>query len=232
MDFYSLEELRKNDMKRFIEMASKHYGIPTDSMNALLGDYELIPVEDSDPLGSDAVPMLLYEVAKEVDLPADVIAKFQELSVVHKPITYDDVELLKIIQKAWGNKTLIRSQLANYTRTQRIKLIKITDLSEKWERWVYLRFMENDIRYDSAGKMINPEDRILVNNLAEQVEDLYCVPNCNHTRKRIKKIREIAENDKQKIRYGAPISAVLKERGLPGTLFELWMEVFVFDMYS
>lgn len=232
MNFYTLEELRKINMDSFIQKASMHYGMSTDSMKALLEDYELDPVEASGPSGDEAVPMLMYEIAKKVDLPVEVVARLQDMDLIGNPITYDGVEFLKNFHKTWEDKFLIRSQLASFSQAQRKVLIKITELSEKWERWVYLKYLESDIKYDFSGRMMNPEDRILIKDVAELVEDIFCIPNCNNTLKRIEKIREIAYNDKRKINYRVPVSSVLKKRGLPETLFELSTEVFVFDMYS
>jgi hypothetical protein len=81
--------------------------------------------------------------------------------------------------------------------------------------------------------MINPENRIRIDDLAEQVESMFHVPNCQNTRDRIKKIRETAFNDKKKVTEArATERVVLRARNLPETELEFFTDTFVFDMYS
>lgn len=81
--------------------------------------------------------------------------------------------------------------------------------------------------------MINPEQRTFIDDLIEEVESIFGVPNCQNTRADIKKIREMAYNDRKKIKqHSATEREVLRSRGLPETGLELWQDTFVFDMYS
>ena len=93
---------------------------------------------------------------------------------------------------------MLKNQLARYSQAQREEILTRSELATKWEKWVYSRYFKNEIRYGLNGKMISPEKRIRVDKLAEQVEKIFGVPNCYNTRERIKKIREMAYNDKKR----------------------------------
>ena len=81
--------------------------------------------------------------------------------------------------------------------------------------------------------MINPENRIRISDLAEQVESMFHVPNCQNTRDRIKKIRETAFNDKKKVsETKATERSVLRSRNLPESELELFADTYVFLEYS
>ena len=67
-----------------------------------------------------------------------------------------------------------------------------------WERWVYRLYRNNIFRYDSNGAMRNPQDKMEVKKLAEQVARKFCKSNTCELEKQIIKIREKAQNDKQR----------------------------------
>ena len=71
------------------------------------------------------------------------------------------------------------------------------ELATKWEKWIYTRYFENEIRRGHGNRLIYPEKRIMVEDLAETIEEMFGVPNCENTRVRIRKIREMAYNDKK-----------------------------------
>jgi hypothetical protein len=157
----------------------------------------------------------------------------QDMCVINSPITCSDFDLLKIIKRLWGNYFFLRCQLARLSRKQRDDLIKRPELSEKWKRWVYAQFFLKDIKYGHGGRMINPEQRTFIYALAEEIESIFGVPNCQNTRDEIKKIREMAYNDRKKVKQArATKRQVLRSRGLPETELELWQDTFIFDMYS
>jgi hypothetical protein len=233
MNFMKLEELRQTNLNAFIEEASRYYEMFEESLAAILEDYDLIPKGGAGPPENDAVPMSMTEIAQKVSLPVKVVGRMQDMCIINSPITCSDFDLLKIIKRLWGNHFFLRCQLARLSQKQREDLIKRPELSEKWKRWVYAQFFFKDIKYGHGGRMINPEKRTFIYDLAEEVESIFRVPNCQNNRDEIKSIREKANNDRKKVKQcRATEREVLRSRGLPETELELWQDTFVFDMYS
>jgi len=233
MDFMRLEEIRHTSINAFIKAASRHYRIIEESLGTLLQDYDLVPKDEMGPPGSVPVPLSMTEIAQKVGLPIKVVGRVQDLGVLNRPITCSDFEFLKSLRKLWGNHFILRCQLARLSQEQREDLIMRPELSEKWKRWVYAKFFFKDIKYGHGGRMINPDQRTFIYALTEEVESIFGVPNCQNTRDELKKIREMAYNDRKKTKQlRATEREVLKSRGLPETELELWQDTFMFDMYS
>jgi hypothetical protein len=228
-----LEELRQTNINAFVREASRYYGIREMSLLFMLDDYDLIPKGSAGPQDDDPVPLNMTEIAQKVGLPVKVVGRMQDMCVINRPITCSDFDLLKSIKRVWGNHFFLRCQLARLSKKQREELIKRPELSEKWRRWAYARFFLKDIRYGHGGRMINPEQRTFIDAMAEDIESIFGVPNCQNTRDELKKIREMAYNDRKKVKQCvATENEVLKSRGLPGNRQKLWEDTFVFDMYS
>lgn len=233
MNFMKLEELRQTNINKFIREASRHYRMSEMSLGVMLDDFDLTPKGEAGPPGSDAVPLSMTEIAGKVNLPLEVVGRLQNIGVIERPITCSDFDFLKSLRKVWGNHFFLRKQLARLSKKQREELIKRPELACKWERWLYSKYFFNEIKRGYGGKMINPERRIPVEETLETIEEMFKVPNCENTRIRYLKIRDMANNDRKKVTQGcATESQVLKSRGLPATELELWQDTFVFDMYS
>ncbi|MDG5469962.1 hypothetical protein P9J64_16715 [Deltaproteobacteria bacterium IMCC39524] len=233
MNFNELEELRQTNNKAFKKVASRRYGMEERALNALLDDYELEPKGSDGPPGHDAVALTMSEIAFKLDLPVKVVGRLQNIGEIGRPITCNDFENLKFFAKIWGNHFFLRCQISKLSQKQREELIKRPELSSKWERWIYSKYFFNKIEYGHGGRMINPERRILINEIAEDIESIYRVPNCKNTRDHILKIRQMANNDRKKVGQGrATERSVLKARSLPESEFELFKDTYVFTEYS
>lgn len=226
MDFNELEELRQLSPNKFIQTASNHYKIRPSAFKALLDDYDLFPKDAFGPPGDAPVDLSMREIAERVALPIKVVGRLQDMGVIGSPITCDDFDFLKFFRITWGNVFLLRSQLARFSQKQREELISRPELAEKWQRWVYSRYFFNEIEYNDDRRMLNPGARIRVSSLAEDLESLFYVPNCQNTRETILKIREIANNDRKKVMKGASEKDVLRERKLPDTELDLFIDTF------
>lgn len=233
MDYKQLEELRQTSQKTFFEAASKLYDIEEECLIAFLEDYEVEPRGSQGPSGDEAVPFSMREIAAKVNLKVKVVGRLQDLGIISSPITCDDFEFLKSYRKTWGVHFFLRNQIAKLSQSQREDLLKRPELSNKWERWTYDKYFSNKIEYGHGGRMITPERRILIEELAEDIESMFRVPNCKNTRDRIEKIREIANNDRKKVSQGkATERSVLKSRNLPESELELFADSYVFLEYS
>ena len=233
-DFTELEELRHLSPPRFIEEAAAHYGISPTALAAFIDDYDIQPKGGWGPDDSEPLSMSMTEIAKLVDLPVKVLGRLQDTGVIHRPIDCGDFEFLKTLRKIWGNAFLLRCQLANFSGPRRKDLILRPGLTSKWERWVYGRFFFNPLYYDHNGNMVNPKDRIRIEDVADYVQYRFGVPKCANTLDRILKIRRDSNNDKKRIRAKTITNKdVLKNRSIPDTFFELEIELFGDDvMYS
>jgi hypothetical protein len=233
MDFMKLEELRQTNINEFVREASRYYGMSEMSLRAMLDNFDLIPKGEAGPPDSDAVPMSMTEIAMKVKLPLKAVGLLQNLGVIDRPITCVNFDFLKDLEKVWGKNPFLRMQLAKFSKKQREELIKRPELVKKWERWLYSRYYSNEINYGHGGRMVNPEQRIIMEETLEMIEKIFGVPNCENTRIRYLEIRQMAYNDRKKIKQGrATERQVLRSRGLPETELELWQDTFVFDMYS
>ena len=233
MDYKQLEELRQTSNRDFLREASKHYGVEEKCLLAFLEDYDIEPKNSQGPSDDEAVPFSMREIAAKVGLKVGVVGRLQDLEIISSPITCGDFELLKSYAKTWANSFLLRSQLARFSQKQREEFIKRPEFCNKWERWIYSRYFFNEIEYGHGNRMINPENRIRISDLAEQVESMFHVPNCQNTRDRIKKIRETAFNDKKKVsETKATERSVLRSRNLPESELELFADTYVFLEYS
>ncbi len=233
MDDNKLEEIRQVNQKAFLEAASKHYEVEEKGLLAFLEDYDIVPKGSQGPAGQEPVPLMMRVIAERVKLPIKVVGRLQDIGVIGTPITCDDFEFLKSYEKTWSNHFLLRSQLAKFSQRQREEIIKRPELGNKWERWVYAKYFFNKFEYGHGNRMINPESRIRIESLAEEIESMFHVPNCQNTRDRIRKIREMAFNDKKKVLKAKETErSVLRARNLPETEFDFFTDTYVFDMYS
>jgi len=106
-------------------------------------------------------------------------------------------------------------------------------LCEQWEMWIYEKTFFSTKECGLDGKWATPNCRNHIDELAEDVESTYHVRNCDSTRERIQDIIEMANNDRRIVNeLGVAERTVLKNRGLPETEFDFFVETFKFDMYS
>ena len=213
-DFLRLEETRQLSQSGFIKAAAKKFGFEESALAALMEHYDLEP-RGLCPAAWEAVDSSMREIARVADLPVKVVGRLQDMKVIGSPITCGDLDFLHQYRMTWRNAFLMKCQLADYSRKQRAELLTRPEFTTKWEKWVYSRYIFTDIGYGRGNRMIRPEKRIRIDQLLEQVQDMFNVPDCFNTRQRILKIRQIAQNDKKKISAGAstPIG-FLEKRGV------------------
>lgn len=226
IDLYKLEEIRNLTPSRFAMLAAEKYGIDQAPFARFLEDYDAVPKGSLWPEEDLPVEASMTEIAREADLPIKVVGRLQDLGVIGRPILYSDLFFLKTYRKVWANIFLLRCQMAGFSRSQREDLVKRPTLVSKWERWAYARSFFNQIDYDRHGRMLNPKDRIFIEDMAEQIQELFGVPKCETTLKRLAKIKEYANNDKKRVSKGAITKKeVLANRSIPETYFDLEIEL-------
>lgn len=228
-----IDNLRSTSPESFIEIASSFYGMTKESLTKFLGYYRVEPKTSEEPLDNDTVILSLREIAEYVDLPVKVVGRLQDIKIIGSPITVEDMLFMQAYRKSWGNTFLMKCQLANLSIKQREELMVRPELSSKWERWVYSRYLYNEIEYGAEGLMLTPHNRIIIDRIADDIENLFHVPKTQKVLKRIKKIREMAYNDRKKIGIDPYCEKeILMRRTKFNNRVDLETESYVFDMYS
>jgi hypothetical protein len=97
---------------------------------------------------------------------------------------------------------------------------------------VYAEVFFGGTTYVHNGIIIPYQWYSSVDDLAEEVERLFHVPNSENVCQLIMKIWQMAKADRGKVYQGSTEREVLRARGLPETELELFADTFVFDMYS
>ena len=216
MDFEQMEELRSLQPNKFLQAVEKNYGIKPEVMKNLLEDYELFPRGSMGPCDDDPAPYSIKEIAEKVGLTQDVIYRLQDDFVISETPTYRDLDILERIRRIWGKAFFLKKQIAKLSKQQREDLITRPELATKWEKWVYSIYLKNEIAFGIGGRMIDPRQRIKVEYLAQTIESMFGIPNCYNLRQRIKKIREVAYNDKKKVKSrSTTVESLCISRGVP-----------------
>jgi hypothetical protein len=198
-----------------------------------IDDLNTIPSNAVITKSSDRVDLTLREIAKSVDLPIGVVGRLQDLKVIGSPVTNEDMIFMKKYRKTWVNFFLLKNQLAKLSKKQRNDILIRPELATKWERWVYSRFLYNEIEYGPNGEMLTPQNMIKIVAIADEVNSIFNVPKTKNVLERIRKIREMAYNDKKKInRDPQSEMEILMRRARVRDRVNLEAEFFVFDMYS
>lgn len=184
--------------KRFKEQIVERFGIDPNVLTKLLQEFMLVPREDCVPQDDDAVPGTMTDIARYLNLPVRVVGRLQDIGVISRPMTYADLGFMEKIRQIWGNHFLLRSQIAELSVKQREELIRRPELAAKWERYAYKVFLTNQIDYGDGGRMLNPENRIRIVHLASLIAEMFNVLNSPKLHERLRKIREIAHNDRKR----------------------------------
>lgn len=215
-DFLQLEETRQLSQAGFVKAAAKQFGFEEGALSALLQHYDLEP-KGLCPAAFEPVDLSMREIARVADLPIKVVGRLQDMKIIGSPISCGDLDFLHQYRLTWRNAFLMKCQLADFSRKQRAELLTRPEFTTKWEKWVYSSYILADIGYGLGKRMIRPERRIPVSRLLEQVQDMFGVPDCYNTRQTILKIRQIAQNDRKKIRAGksTPIDLLIKRDVTP-----------------
>lgn len=84
--------------------------------------------------------MDLTEYATQSRLPRKILKWMEIKKLIHDPLTGEDLFGLKLLEKVWCNREVLRCQLSTFSKERRFKLIGSADLKTKWERYAYSRY--------------------------------------------------------------------------------------------
>lgn len=60
--------------------------------------------------------------------------------MIESPLSGDDLLGLRLLEKTWCKREILRSQLRQFSRKRRLHLIDSADFETKWERYAFSRF--------------------------------------------------------------------------------------------
>ena len=84
--------------------------------------------------------MFITHYAKVTSVPGNILRYLNTEGFIEDPLSQDDFLRLQFLERIWGNKKLIRSQLSRLSIKARKSFLRTADLQTKWERYAYSRF--------------------------------------------------------------------------------------------
>jgi hypothetical protein len=82
--------------------------------------------------------------------------------LIHNPLTDEDKCNLNMLEKIWGKREVLRTQLAGFSKKRRLQLIETADIPTKWERYAFNRF-----------KNLKPGKRLPMEQVINEIEFTY-----------------------------------------------------------
>lgn len=182
----------------FPKRMAEKYQLDEENFKKFFRDFDPISRDFCNFGGLDEVPHHFKKISQLSGMTVLALRRLQHIGAISRPINYNDMEFIGRLLLACRDTNFLRSQISNLSYQRRQDLITRPELSSKWERWAYKRFFTPEIEYGDGGRMLNPEKRIKIFELAAQIESMFGVPNCFNTRERLKKIRTTAFNDRRR----------------------------------
>ncbi|MGB3209290.1 MAG: hypothetical protein WBB19_01150 [Desulforhopalus sp.] len=103
--------------------------------------------------------MEIPSYAKTSRLPLKTLYWLVSQEIIRTPLTEEDVVGLKMFEKLWGNREMLRTQLAMFSRKRRLVLIESVGIPTKWERYAFSRF-----------RNIEPGKRLAMDQVISEIE--------------------------------------------------------------
>jgi hypothetical protein len=121
----------------------------------------------------------ITEFAKDSRIPKRVLRYLNREGIIEDPLCSEDRIGLLLLERVWGRKEVIRSQLTKLSMGARLNFIRTADLPTKWERYAYTRFRNQKEGKSLAMQIVVEEIEITfgfsLNN--QQIKSLYKVRN-------------------------------------------------------
>ena len=130
--------------------------------------------------------MTFEEASRKYELPLKVFHRLQELGLVKgDPLADGDIHAVEIVRVVYGDRVLLRAQLAKFDRATREDIIRTAELA-KWERYVVNRY-RNHVTRDSG--------KLYVKQVADEIKRYYGVEKTSEVITRIYHLRKRAYNE-------------------------------------
>ncbi len=129
--------------------------------------------------------MTFKEASRKYELPLKVFHRLRELGLVKgDPLADGDIHAVEIVRVVYGDRVLLRVQLAKFDRATREDLVRTAELA-KWERYVVNRY-RNHVTRDSG--------KLYVKQVADEIKRYYRVEKTPDVIARIYRLRKRAYN--------------------------------------
>ena len=130
--------------------------------------------------------MTFEEASKRYKLPLRVFYRLLELGLIKgDPLAGGDIHAVEIVRAVYGDRILLRAQLAKFDRATREDIIRTAELA-KWERYVVNRY-RNHVTRDSG--------KLYVKQVADEIKRYYGVEKTSEVITRIYRLRKRAYNE-------------------------------------
>lgn len=84
--------------------------------------------------------MDLPAFAKTTNIPLKTLRSLVRRGHIQDPLTEEDKIGLLFLNKIWGDREVLRSQMALFSEKRRLSFAKTAGLETKWERYAFSRF--------------------------------------------------------------------------------------------
>jgi hypothetical protein len=130
--------------------------------------------------------MTFEEASRKYELPLKVFHRLRELGLVKgDPLADGDIHAVEIVRVVYGDRVLLRAQLAKFDRATREDLVRTAELA-KWERYIVNRY-RNHVTRDSG--------KLYVKQVADEIKRYYEVEKTPEVIARIYRLRKRAYNE-------------------------------------
>lgn len=103
--------------------------------------------------------MQIHRYAKTSTLPLKTLYWMVRNQVINNPLSDEDLIGLQLLEKVWGRREILRTQLSIFSKKRRLELIDTADIATKWERYAMSRF-----------RNIQPGKRLSMERLINEIE--------------------------------------------------------------
>ena len=132
--------------------------------------------------------MTFKTASSKYSLPVKVFHHLRELGLITDPLTGEDIHAIEFLSAVYGNRVLLRAQLAKFDLATREDLVRTAELV-KWERYVVNRYRKHIT--EKSGK------KLYVSQVADEIGRYYGIEKTFEVIKRIYQLRRKTYNDLQ-----------------------------------
>lgn len=130
--------------------------------------------------------MTFEEASRKYELPLKVFHRLRELGLVKgDPLADGDIHAVEIVRAVYGDRVLLRAQLAKFDRATRENLVRTPELA-KWERYVVNRYRNHITK--KSGKLY-------VKQVADELKRYYGIEKTPVVIGRIYRLRKRTYNE-------------------------------------
>ena len=119
----------------------------------------------------------ITEFSRKSPLPRKILLLLERKQIIQDPLTPENLNGLRLLEQVWGDRNLLRPQIARMSRLAREKFIRTVALSSKWERYAYSRYFNQE-----------PGSRL---SLQQVIEEIQMTFRFELTKQQISRIRNI-----------------------------------------